>query len=87
MLSCFPGPDFTEENIVFAEKNLNFSLNVTASSRSLVSLGCVINNGLGIGNHRPLFQEITRTLNYDTHRNCNHGLLFQGNKRIMPSYT
>lgn len=88
MLPCCPGPDFTEENIAFAEKNLNFfSLNVTASSRSLVSLGCVINNGLGICNHRPLFQEIALTLNYDTHRNCNHGLLFQGNKRITPSYT
>ena len=77
MLSCFPGPDFTEENIALAEKNQNFSLNATASSKSLVSPGCVINNGLGMCNHRPLFQEITGTLNYDTHRSC---YCFKGTK-------
>lgn len=48
------------------EKNLNFPLNATASSKNLVSPGCLMNNSLGICNHRTLFQEITGTLSYGT---------------------
>ena len=59
------------------EKSELLSKYATASSKNPVSHGCVINNSIGICNHRSLLRGIKGTLNYDTYRSCNHKLLFQ----------